>query len=129
MSEIAAKLWAKANATLNAARKNLEIDTATAGSRAYYAAFYAVSALFALEGETFKKHSAVEAAVHRDLARTGRWSKELATDFSDLARMRTTVDYDYLAEPTREEVERAVIQAERIIVAVRAERPELDAPR
>ena len=44
-----------------------------AASRAYYAAFHAVTALFALEGRIFAKHSALEAAVHRDLVKPGRW--------------------------------------------------------
>ena len=42
-----------------------------AASRAYYAAFHAVTALFSLEGRIFTKHSAVEAAVHRDLVKAG----------------------------------------------------------
>jgi uncharacterized protein (UPF0332 family) len=44
----------------------------SAASRAYYAAFHAASALFALEGRTFTKHSALEAAVHRDLVKAER---------------------------------------------------------
>ena len=40
-------------------------------SRAYYAVFHAVTALFALEGRAFTKHSALEAAVHRDLVKAG----------------------------------------------------------
>lgn len=44
----------------------------SAVSRAYYAAFHAVTALFALEGRTFTKHSALEAAVHRDLVKGGQ---------------------------------------------------------
>ena len=53
-----------------------------AASRAYYAAFHAVSALFALEGRIFAKHSAIEAAVHRDLVKTGRWPSALGREFS-----------------------------------------------
>ena len=53
-----------------------------AASRAYYAAFHAVTALFALEGRTYTKHSAVEAAVHRDLVKVGRWPSEIGRDFS-----------------------------------------------
>ena len=49
----------------------------SAASRAYYAAFHAVTALFGLEGRTFAKHSALEAAVHRDLVKTGKWASDL----------------------------------------------------
>jgi uncharacterized protein (UPF0332 family) len=44
-----------------------------AASRAYYAAFHAVTALFALDGRIFTKHAALEAAVHRDLVKAGKW--------------------------------------------------------
>ena len=54
----------------------------SAASRAYYAAFHAVTALFALEGRIFARHSALEAAVHRDLVKAGRWSADLGRDFS-----------------------------------------------
>jgi uncharacterized protein (UPF0332 family) len=128
MNDDAMRFWHKAQTTIKAARQILDIDLATAGSRAYYAAFYAVSALFAAEGKRFKKHKAIEAAVHRDLANTGRWPADLANAFSKLGRLRAAADYDITAEPTRGEVEKAIMQAERIIAAVRAERPELDAP-
>ena len=52
----------------------------SAASRAYYAVFHAASALFALEGRTLTKHSALEAAVHRDLVKEGRWSADLGRD-------------------------------------------------
>ncbi len=51
-------------------------------SRAYYAAVHAVTSLFALEGRTFTRHSAVEAAVHRDLVKAGKWPSDLGRDFS-----------------------------------------------
>ena len=59
-----------------------------AASRAYYAAFHAVTALFALDDRMFAKHSALEAAVHRDLVKAGRWPADLGRDFRFL-RQRT----------------------------------------
>ena len=56
-------LWDRAQKALAAARRELAVDPDLAASRAYYAAFYAVSALLAAEGSTFTRHSAVEAAV------------------------------------------------------------------
>ena len=64
-----------------------------AASRAVYAAFHAVTALFALEGHVFTKHSALEAAVHRDLVKAGRWSADLGRDFSFCAELRGVGDY------------------------------------
>ncbi len=37
----------------------------------YYACFYALSAVLLKEGRSFKKHTAVKAALHKDLIRTG----------------------------------------------------------
>jgi uncharacterized protein (UPF0332 family) len=54
----------------------------SAASRACYAIFHALTALFPLEGRTFTKHSALEAAVHRDLVKVGPWSADLGRDFS-----------------------------------------------
>ena len=72
MSDDARKYWQRSQSALKSARRNVVIDEATACNRAYYAAFYAVSALFTLEGKRFKRHTGVEAAVHRDLVNAGR---------------------------------------------------------
>jgi uncharacterized protein (UPF0332 family) len=60
-------------------------------SRAYYAAFHAVTALFALEGRVFIKHAAVQAAVHRDLVKAGRWPADLGRAFSFCVDLRGPV--------------------------------------
>ena len=73
MKETAAALWSRAQDALESASVLIGVDPDSAASRAYYAAFYAVSALFALEGRSFNKHTALESAVHRDLVRTGKW--------------------------------------------------------
>src|SRR5947208_2156058 len=41
-------------------------------NRAYYACFYAASAVLLQEGCKFVKHSGVRSAVHQDLVKTGR---------------------------------------------------------
>jgi hypothetical protein len=71
-AKYAADLWRRANEALRTAEADLAVSHDAAASRAYYAAFYAVSALFAWEGREFAKHSAVHAAVHRDLVKVGR---------------------------------------------------------
>ena len=83
MKEFAAGEWARAQRALESARRLAESDPDSAASRAYYAAFHAVTALFALRQQSFTKHSGLRSAVHRDLIRTGEWSTELgkAYDF------------------------------------------------
>jgi len=119
--------WERAQLTLGTARDVADRDPHSAASRAYYAAFYAVTALFALEGQSFRKHTALEAAVHRDLVKPGRWSSELGAAFSDLAKMRATADYGSLIHISVEDAKSAVESAERIVSEVREMRPEFAA--
>jgi hypothetical protein len=47
-----------------------------AASRAYYAAFYAATAVLLNEGLELSKHSAVIASIHQRFVKTGKLSKE-----------------------------------------------------
>ncbi|MEX2139215.1 MAG: HEPN domain-containing protein [Pirellulales bacterium] len=112
----------KAQRALDAANRTLEIDASTAANRAYYAAFYAVSALLLHKTKkSYKRHSAVEAAAYRDLVMNGTWPQQLGNDFRDLSRLRTTADYDHLHDITRKAAEGAVAKAEKILNAVAIE--------
>lgn len=123
MSTIRA-LWDRARAALATAQRERDLDYDAAASRACYAAFHAVSALFLPEGRTFRRHTALEAAVHRDLVAAGRWPRELGADFSRLQRLRTTGDYGGDARVEAADVAAAIAAAERILAAVHAVAPE-----
>ncbi len=127
MTEHARDLWDRAMKALAAARRELDPDPDLAASRAYYAAFYAVSALFALEGRAFSRHAAVEAAVHRDLVKAGRWPNELGAAYSTLVALRETADYGGGEHATRDDARSAVDAAARILDAVRLAHPEIGA--
>jgi uncharacterized protein (UPF0332 family) len=86
-------LWERAGQAVRSARALQSIDSDRTASTAYHAAFFAVSALFALEGKFFTKHTAVAAAVHRDLVHSGRLPPEFGESYSWLLRMRQTGDY------------------------------------
>ena len=90
-----------------------------AASRAYYAAFHAVTALFALEGHIFTKHSALEAAVHRDLVKAGKWPSDLGRDFSFCVDLRGIGDYGTEVRVDVKQATDAIASAHRILVAVR----------
>jgi hypothetical protein len=94
-----------------------------AASRAYYAAFHPVSALFALEGRTFSKHAALEAAVHRDLVKTARWPGDLGRDFSFCVELRGIGDYGAEVRVNAQQAADAIASARRILVAVRSALP------
>ena len=125
MRQYARDLWGRAAETLRVARGLVGYSDDNAASRAYYAAFYALSALFALEGRTFKKHSGVEATVHRDLVKSGRWLESLGKDYSRLVSLRERGDYGGDRHVSREEAIEAVERAGRIFERVMLECPDV----
>ena len=107
----AVQRWGRALATFRAGELLLEAENYdNSASRAYYAAFHAVSALFALKDKVFSKHSALEAAVHRDLVKSGRWAPELGSYFSALIEQRDVGDYGVAEHVDREEAQTAVMR-------------------
>lgn len=118
MNEDAVKGIRRAHRALASARVLISEDPESAASRAYYAAFHAVSLLFRLEGHDFSRHSAVQTAVHRDLVRAGRWVASLGRDYTFLLETRMTGDYDDDITLCEEDALKAVAAAERIIAAV-----------
>lgn len=111
--------WTRALTSLATARGLVEKDPDASASRAYYAAFYAVSALFAVEGRSFRKHRELEVAVHRDLVKVGKWSTDVGAAFSWLSSLRQTGDYGGAQHVSAEEAEEAVTRAQQVLDAVR----------
>jgi uncharacterized protein (UPF0332 family) len=124
MNQEAHDLWLRAVRSYKTASKLVKEDPDAAASRAYYAAFYAVSGLFALQGKTFTQHRAVEAAVHRDLVQAKTWSVDLGASFSWLVRLRRTGDYGGSMHVSPDEAKEAVDKARSILQAVRTVSPE-----
>ncbi len=91
-----------------------------AASRAYYAAFYAASALLLREGMEFSKHSGVIAAIHRYFVKTGKLAKEHGKALTWLFEVRGVGDYGGIAHVSRQEVEQALEAAEKFVGTVRA---------
>jgi uncharacterized protein (UPF0332 family) len=120
MSTVARELWDRARKTLESAQALLLSDPDNAASRAYYAAFHAVSALFALEDRVFTSHAALNAAVHRDLVKTGRWPRDLGADYSLLQVVRQVGDYGGPSHVSAGDADKAIRAASRIVEAVRA---------
>ncbi|MEW6203608.1 MAG: HEPN domain-containing protein [bacterium] len=116
-------LWDRAVETMKDAE---EVSSANGkGNRAYYAAFYAVSALLSLDGMTFKTHKAVEGAVHQRLVNSGRWSVELGDTYKRLHRLRIIGDYGWFRVVPEDEAKEAVAAAWRILRAVHDAHPDM----
>ena len=64
-----------------------------AASRAYYAVFYAATALLLQEGLEFRKHGGVIAAIHQQFIKTGRLEKEFGKNLNWLYELRSVGDY------------------------------------
>ena len=126
MNRYTTDLWGRAKEAVNTAAADLLVSPDASASRSYYAAFYAVSAIFALAGKEFSKHSQVHAAVHRDLVKTGQWAAKMGEDYSYLLRLRETGDYGGGTHVTADEAKEAIAVAKRILDAVRSVHPELD---
>ena len=126
MKEFAAAEWQRARRALTSADQLVRTDPDSAASRAYYAAFHALTALFALRGLTFSKHSAIRSALHRDLVQTGQWKKELGRMYDFLMDLRETGDYGGLTQVTPDDARSAMEKARAVLEAVRAACPEID---
>lgn len=126
MKEFANSEWKRALLSFQSSQQLQQRDPDSAASRAYYAAFHAVTALFALRDKQFSRHSALRTAVHRDLIHTGEWSVELGQDYDFLLDLRETGDYGGLTQVSPEDAYSAVQTAARIIKAVEETIPEFD---
>lgn len=117
-------LWNRAKKALGAAQIIIHEDPDSSASRAYYAAFHAVSAYFAFNGKTFTKHSALESAVHKDLVKPGLWPMDIGKNFSWLASTRSTGDYGGSMHVTEPDATLAVGKARQILEFVHMQNPE-----
>ena len=73
----------------------LEIgDYKTVANRSYYAMFYAMRAVLALDGFDSKKHSGIIAEFRKRYVKTGIFETEMSDIISDLFEVRASSDYD-----------------------------------
>ncbi len=89
-----------------------------AGSRAYYAAFYAATALLLTEGIGFSKHSGVISSIHKRFVRTEKLSKEQGKNLNWLFELRSIGDYGGIVHVSEEQAEKAICFAENFLKGV-----------
>jgi uncharacterized protein (UPF0332 family) len=98
-AEIAANLE-RAELSIRAARQLLSGGYYDfAASRAYYAAFYAATAVLLSEGLELSKHSGVIAAIHQRLVKAGKLDKEQGQTLNWLFEVRGVGDYGTTLSP------------------------------
>lgn len=111
--------WARAQQSLAAAQalaSSAYYDFVA--SRAYYAAFYAATALLLSEELTFNKHSGVIASIHREFVKTERLAAQHGKNLNWLFELRGVGDYGGLVHVTREDAEQAIRAASEFLQAI-----------
>lgn len=125
MTEFALDTWQRAVQSLKTADLVLSSDPDTSGSCSYYAAFYAVTAWFALMDVYFKRHSGLRAAVHAELVNKGRVGPEFGDDYDSLLDLRTKGDYGASEHVSEKEAAFGLEKAKRILGIVAQNCPQL----
>lgn len=126
MKEFATAEWQRAQRMLASARQLADTDPDSSASRAYYAAFHALTALFALRHQTYTKHSAIRAALHRELIQTGQLDVDMGRAYDLLMDLRETGDYGGLAKVTSENAQTVTEKAQAFLEAILAACPEVE---
>lgn len=112
-------LMEKADDALRAAQRERELSPPTAVNRAYYAYFYAASAVLIAEGRKFVKHAGTRNAVHEFLVHKGRLPAEIGKQYDKLMTTRHEADYETTILWTPDDARKAVATAEQIVTALR----------
>jgi uncharacterized protein (UPF0332 family) len=89
-----------------------------AASRAYYAAFYAATALLLSEELEFRRHSGVIAAVHQRFVKAGKLGRQYGKDLNWLFELRGVGDYGVTIHVSKADAERAIEAAEKFLSTV-----------
>src|SRR5262244_841007 len=115
------ELWQRAQEALRATETLLAAGFSDfAAARAYYAAFYAASALLLAEGKVFRSHRGVVALIHRDYVRTGRLPVDMGRILSTLSDLRSVGDYGGAAHVSHTEASIALIESQQFLEAIRS---------
>lgn len=88
-------------------------------NRAYYACFYAASAVLLQMGKKFVKHSGLRAAIHQDLVKTGRLDIKLGKIFDRIFENRQSADYVELWQFEADQVETIIKDASEFVQEMR----------
>ena len=109
-----------AHEMLEVAEENLDNHHySSACNRAYYAIFYAPSALLYSKGKSYGKHSAVIAAFRQYFIKTGEFDKKWSDDYRFIINSRHIADYELYDHLEKEEVAEVVAKAKSFVEEVK----------
>ena len=92
----------------------------SSNNRAYYAIFYAMRAVLALDEVDFKKHSGVIQYFQREYIKTGVFDKSYSDIIMDASEIRNASDYDDFYLASKDEAIAQIEGAEKFYHAVEA---------
>jgi uncharacterized protein (UPF0332 family) len=119
-AEVIRYWWDKSRSSLESARRELEAGAYSfAINRLYYAVFYGVSAALLERRMSFRKHSGVRAAFHREFIKPGLLDVKWGKLYDQLFEDRQEGDYIALISFDREYVESQLIRCTRFLTELR----------
>ena len=91
-----------------------------AQNRAYYAVFYAIRAVNALDQYDSSKHSGVIAHFNQSHVKTGEFDPSVSVIIRKASRLRERSDYEDFYEPEKDETEQIILEVREFLASVRA---------
>ena len=106
----------RAEETLCVAKTLLDVGAyKDSNNRSYYAAFYAMKAVYAVKGEDYKKHKTLLANFNKEYVATEIFPRQLGRKISTLAIIREQSDYnDFYVASKQESLQQYEIAKELI---------------
>lgn len=86
-----------------------------ANNRAYYAIFYAINAIHALNGKAYKRHKDAIGNFNKEYVKSEIFSREIGRKIGEAEEIRHASDYDDFYIVSREETERQINAASEFI--------------
>lgn len=110
----------KAFETLETAKRDMKAaDYASANNRAYYCIFHAMRAVIALDGEDYKKHSAVIARFTMNYLKNDILPRDYGKLITNASLIRNRSDYEDFFVCSLEDTHKLVSGAEEFLKSVR----------
>lgn len=91
----------------------------SSNNRAYYAIFYAMRAVLALDEQDFKKHSGVIQYFQREYIKTGIFEKQYSEIITKASIIRNASDYDDFYTASKDEAATQIENAKNFIKVVK----------
>ena len=90
-----------------------------ANNRSYYAVFYAVRAVYTIQGVDFKKHKTLLANFNKEFVATEIFPRDIGRKISALSLIREQSDYNDFYVASKAESQQQIESAEEIIALVK----------